>query len=112
MQIMPATGSQLAANLGWPADYDDERSLSPGDKHPTRRPLPGFTAGILWWKFICRLAAYNGGPGNTMIWNDLAQGDLDLLLEVVRIQETRDYIRRVVENFAIYRGLYGRGSGG
>ena len=39
------------------------------------------------------LAAYNAGPGNAIAWRDLAGNDPDLLLEVIRFQETRDYIR-------------------
>jgi soluble lytic murein transglycosylase len=56
------------------------------------------------------LAAYNGGPGNAVEWQQLAQGDPDLFLETVRAQETRDYIRRIYEIYAIYRRLYGPSS--
>ncbi len=41
------------------------------------------------------LAAYNGGPGNTLYWQELAGEDMDLFLETIRIQETRNYIRLI-----------------
>jgi soluble lytic murein transglycosylase len=54
------------------------------------------------------LAAYNGGPGNTLIWKELAGSeDPDLFLETVRIEETRNYIRLINEIHAVYRWLYG-----
>jgi len=52
------------------------------------------------------LAAYNAGPGNASVWKELAGDDQDLLLEVVRFQETRDYIRFIYEIYTIYRTLY------
>jgi len=52
------------------------------------------------------LAAYNGGPGNAIAWNGLANDDPDLFLEVVRFQETRDYIRLIYEIYGAYRTIY------
>ncbi|MEJ5225628.1 MAG: transglycosylase SLT domain-containing protein, partial [Anaerolineales bacterium] len=52
------------------------------------------------------LAAYNGGPGNAAAWQELSNGDQDLLLEVVRFEETRNYIRYIYEVFNIYKTLY------
>jgi soluble lytic murein transglycosylase len=54
------------------------------------------------------LAAYNGGPGNAMEWQKLAPNDPDLFLEVIRFEETRNYIDSVYELFNIYRRLYDR----
>ena len=44
---------------------------------------------------ICRVGFY-----------ELAGDDLDLLLEIVRFQETRDYIRFIYEIYNTYRTLY------
>ena len=52
------------------------------------------------------LAAYNAGPGNASAWKELAPDDQDLLLETIRFQETRDYIRFIYEIYTIYRTLY------
>jgi soluble lytic murein transglycosylase len=54
------------------------------------------------------LAAYNAGPGNASVWWELSGGDPDLFLEIIRYEETRDYIRGIYEVFSIYRRLYDR----
>jgi soluble lytic murein transglycosylase len=52
------------------------------------------------------LAAYNGGPGNALQWYQLGAGDPDLMLESIRFDETRQYIRNIYEIYVIYRRLY------
>jgi soluble lytic murein transglycosylase len=108
MQIMPATGEQLAAELAWPEDYTVEDLY---------RPYVSMRFGANYLKkqrnlfegdLFAMLAAYNGGPGNTLIWKELAgSDDPDLFLETVRIEETRNYIRLINEIHAVYRWLYG-----
>ena len=106
MQIIPATGEQIAGELNWPALYDS-RDLY--------RPLVSVRFGayyiarnrdLLDGSLYGSLAAYNGGPGNALVWNELAQGDPDLFVEVIRFEETRDYIRSIYEIFNTYRSLY------
>jgi soluble lytic murein transglycosylase len=60
---------------------------------------------VAWY---AALAAYNGGPGNAIAWKELANGDPDLFLEVVRFEETRNYIRGISEIFSLYRRIYDR----
>ena len=55
---------------------------------------------------VYALASYHAGPGATLIWFNLANGDLDLFIEVTRFEDTRNYIRWIYEQFAIYRNLY------
>jgi soluble lytic murein transglycosylase len=52
------------------------------------------------------LAAYNAGPSSVEVWLGLSGTDPDLFVEVVRYEETRTYIRRIYENFWMYRMLY------
>ena len=108
MQIMPDTGAQLADQLAWPEDYtiDDLNrpyvSLVFGT-HYLRQQLNLFNGDL-----FAMLAAYNGGPGNTIAWKGFIEsGDPDLFLEVIRIEETRNYIRLINEIYYIYRWLYG-----
>jgi len=54
------------------------------------------------------LAAYNGGPGNTSIWEGLANNDPDLFLETIRITETRTYIMQIFEFYGLYVRLYAK----
>ncbi len=53
------------------------------------------------------LAAYNGGPGNSARWYDVAGGDLDAFVDTVNFPETRLYIERIYEGYNAYRHLYG-----
>ncbi len=106
MQIIPDTGQQIATELGWPPVYDQEDLYRPlvsvrfGSYylHKTRDMLGGDIYG--------GLAAYNAGPGNALVWSQLAGNDPDLFLEIIRFQETRDYIRFIYEIYSTYRSLY------
>ncbi len=106
MQIMPATGESIAEQMGWPTGYNNESLYSPYVSvrlgtfylHSNRRYLDG--------NLYAALAAYNAGPGNAAIWKNLAGSDPDLLLEIIRFQETRDYIRGIYEIYSTYRSIY------
>lgn len=110
MQIMPATGAEIAGSMSWPADYSEDALFRPevsirmGARYLDRQ-RDYFNGSV-----HAALAAYNGGPGNTIIWNELGQNDPDLLLEVIRADETRKYITQIYEFFNIYRLLYERGN--
>ena len=106
MQVIPDTGQQIASELAWPPEYD------PGDLH---RPIVSVRFGsyylsrnrdLLDGNWYAALAAYNAGPGNAIAWRDLAGNDPDLLLEIIRFEETRNYIRFIYEIFSTYRSLY------
>lgn len=108
MQIVPSTGREIAAELNWPPNYTDDDLY---------RPLVSITLGSHYlanWRdrldgdLYAALAAYNAGPGNASAWHKLAQNDPDLFLEVIRYEETRNYIRGVYEFFNLYRRIYSR----
>lgn len=107
MQIIPATGEQIASELNWPPLFDSEDLYRPivsvrfGSYylHKTQDMLSGSVYG--------GLAAYNAGPGNALVWNQLAGNDPDLLLEIIRFEETRNYIRYIYEIYSTYRTIYG-----
>lgn len=108
MQIMPATGESIAFDGEWPPGFTSEDLYRPyvsvrlgADYLATQRDYFG---GDLY----AALAAYNAGPGNTLTWLELADGDRDLFLEIIRFPETQDYIRGIYEVFSIYRYLYDR----
>ena len=108
MQIIPATGEEIASRLDWPEEFTHEDLY---------RPIVSLTLGadyLSTWRdyfdgdIYAALAAYNGGPGNAIAWKKIAPDDPDLFLEVIRFEETRNYIRGVYEIFTIYRRLYSR----
>jgi soluble lytic murein transglycosylase len=107
MQVIPATGEQIARELNWPPAYDSEDLY---------RPIVSVRFGAYYLdknidmfdgNIYPGLAAYNAGPGNAIVWNELAGSDPDLLLEIIRFEETRNYIRFIYEIFNTYRTLYG-----
>ena len=108
MQIMPATGESVAANAQWPSGFTIDDLY---------RPIVSINLGADYLDaqrdyfdgdLFAALSAYNAGPGNTLVWLELADGDPDLFLEIIRFPETQDYIRGIYEVFTIYRELYDR----
>lgn len=108
MQIMPATGQEIANSMGWPANFTPEDLYRPlvsirlGARYLNRQ-ITYFDGDIM-----AALTAYNAGPGNTQIWKSLTTSDPDLFFEIVRINETRQYITHIAEFLYIYRNLYER----
>ncbi len=106
MQVIPATGREIAAALGWPG-YDTSDLYKPhvsvafGTYYLARQR--DYFDGDLY----AALAAYNGGPGNAARWREAAQSDPDLLLETITLNETRTYLLRVREHLEMYQRLYG-----
>lgn len=108
MQIIPETGLEIATALNWPENYTNEDLY---------RPVVSIQLGtdyLAKWRdhfggdLYAALAAYNGGPGNAINWQSLSNGDPDLFLEVIRFNETRNYIRGISEIYSIYRRIYDR----
>jgi soluble lytic murein transglycosylase len=108
MQIMPATAKDEVVRMGWPPNYNDSDlyrpvvSVSLG-AHYLARLLDLFDGNI-----FAALAAYNGGPGNAQAWNDMANNDPDLLVEVIRPDETRTYLKQIFTFTKIYEQVYQR----
>jgi soluble lytic murein transglycosylase len=106
MQIMPATGQEIAGQLNWPENFTTDDLYRPFinvrfGAHYLARQRKAFDGDL-----YATLAAYNGGPGNTYFWRQLAPADPDLFLEVVRAAETRTYIMQISSFMQTYRRLY------
>jgi soluble lytic murein transglycosylase len=106
MQITPSTGQFIVDNLGWPPNYSTEDLY---------RPFVSIGLGATYLMdqrlrfngdLSTALAAYNAGPDAAAIWRDLAGSDNDLFVEVIRFEETRNYIRSIYEIYSMYRSLY------
>jgi soluble lytic murein transglycosylase len=110
MQIMPSTGGSIAGELGWPINYDADKLYRPFVSIAFGSYYLASNRSSLQGDLYAALAAYNGGLGYALEWKQLSQGDPDLFLESVRFAESRDYIRSIYENYAIYRRLYGPGT--
>jgi soluble lytic murein transglycosylase len=106
-QVIPLTGAEIAQKLNI-EDFSVPDLL---------RPLVSIRFGARYLRdqlnlfdgdLFLALAAYNGGPGNASRWREsLPAADMDLFVELVDSVETRAFVKVVLENYAMYRFLYG-----
>ncbi|HEV8357077.1 MAG TPA: lytic transglycosylase domain-containing protein [Gemmatimonadales bacterium] len=105
MQVLPSLGASLARAEGlrdWdPALlYQPEINLHFGLTHLAQmlKRYPRLEAA---------LAAYNAGGRPAELWLGLrGADDPEVFIERVQYVETRDYVRRILRNLAVYRVLY------
>jgi len=83
MQIVPATGAEIAGEVDWPPAYSSEDLFRPIVSVRFGAHYLDKNRDLLDGNLYAGLAAYNAGPGNALAWRDLAGNDLDLLLEVI-----------------------------
>lgn len=108
MQIMPYTATQVLRLLGEAAT--DEKNLF----------LPDVNI-RLGTRYLSRLqkkfqgqvpliaAGYNSGPHRVFSWlSTFGNLNMDEFIEHVPFVETRNYVKKVVRNYAIYNEIYGR----
>ena len=109
MQIMPATGAQIAQELDLGKDY----SLT--------TPADNIKMGVWYLKSrhdvfdgnsLLAVASYNAGAGPVNRWlKDFGHLPLDALAESITYPETRGYVKRVFTSYWIYQHLYGKSTG-
>jgi len=92
--------------MGWPPNYTQDDLYSPYVSVRMGTYYFSSIRNLFDGDLYATLAAYNGGPGFAQTWKDISNGDPDLMLEVTRKSETRDYIRGIYEIYSIYRSLY------
>ena len=106
MQILPSVGASLAASHKYPIWnvallLEPDVSLELGTAHlasSLKRDAPPARA----------LAAYNAGASRVTRWLQRpGTDDPELFAEWIPFTETRDYVRIVQRNAAVYRALYG-----
>ncbi len=106
MQIIPSTGQSLADELGWPPGYVVDDLYRPVVSVRLGTHYMAAQRDLFDGDLFAALAAYNAGPGNALIWKELAPNDPDLFLEVIRLGQPRDYIRAIYWAFSHYSALY------
>ena len=106
-QVMPLTGSEIAQKLSI-EDFSASDLLRPLVSIPFGAHYLGDQLDLFDGNLFLALAAYNGGPGNADRWQQsLPTADMDLFVELMDITETRTFVKVVLENYAMYRFLYG-----
>jgi soluble lytic murein transglycosylase len=106
MQVMPETGRGLASGAGirqWDADllFNPEINVALGTRFlaDQMRAYNGSLPSVF--------AAYNAGPGRIRTWSRFPEyRDEELFTERIPFTETRDYVKILTRNTAVYRGLY------
>jgi soluble lytic murein transglycosylase len=107
MQVLPATGRDLAQRLGV-SRFDDEIL-----KHAEFNAHLGMAylddqLNDFAGRLPVVLAAYNAGPHRITRWREFPEfPDDDLFAERIPFAETRDYVKIVQNNARIYEALYG-----
>lgn len=106
MQLMPGTDAKLSRDLG----LKGKRNAH----DPSQNVLKGVTyVNQLYSQYgnlVLALAAYNAGPGNVNKWlarygdprNFSSEYQAVDWIESIPYNETRNYVKKVLENFAIY----------
>ena len=107
MQVMPATGARLAAAAGmedWDAEmlYHPEINVHLGTRYVAQH-LEEYDGSL-----PSVFSAYNAGAHRVEWWSEFAEYEDDLqFTERIPYRETRDYVKILTRNRAIYAGLYG-----
>ena len=115
MQLMPATASFIANKMQLP--FAAERLTADGIYNILLgRAYLETLIEDFGGSYALAIAGYNAGPGRVRQWlrdyGDPRGGNIDMVdwIENIPINETRNYVQRVLENLQIYRGQVGRNS--
>ncbi len=107
MQIMPSTGEEIARRIGkkghersmlFKGDYNV--LLGCGHLSRLRETFDG--------SLELSLAAYNAGEANARAWQRrFRDHEMEVFIDNIPLFETRNYIKRILSNYAQYKALYG-----
>ena len=106
MQVLPSVGGELVGDFGIDWDpvllYQPDVNLDFGIRH-----LDAALEQLQWPERA--LAAYNAGLDRATRWRAIrgVETDPEIFVERIPFAETRDYVRRVLANQAMYLAIYG-----
>lgn len=106
LQLMPATAERLSSELGLVFEpsrlHEPALNLRLGARY-LRKLLDWFDGNV-----PLAVASYNAGPVAVRRWLESSAAlELDLFVARIPYEETRNYVERVVSNYARYRYLRG-----
>lgn len=107
MQIMPATGKDIASRLNTTIEDSDLLKPEINIKFGTfyiSSMLKTFSGDI-----DRAMAAYNGGPGNVSRWNNSSLGKTkEDFPTAITYFETQEYITKIKNSYHVYKWLYSK----
>jgi soluble lytic murein transglycosylase len=106
-QIIPTTADDIARHLAL-TDFDYDDLYRPSVSIPMGAFYLGYVGDQTADDAAATLAGYYAGPGNASLWQNLAHGDPDLFVEVIRLPDAKRYVQTTFEYFEEYRVLYGK----
>ncbi|GAB5481834.1 MAG: lytic transglycosylase domain-containing protein [Parasphingorhabdus sp.] len=114
MQLMPGTAREQSGKIGLSYNLS---GLTGDPQYNIRLGSSYFQRMLSYYggSYPLAAAAYNAGPGNVNKWlrrnGDPRQGGIDWLkwIEDIPISETRNYVKRVLENAVVYDTMNPRG---
>ena len=105
LQMIPPTTQRVAKELGVP--YDPGRLYEPAYNVQTGSWYIGHLLEKFKGQIPIGAGSFNSGPRPVMKWLDQnGDRDMDELVELVPYTQTREYMKKVTENYARYRYLY------
>jgi len=105
LQMIPPTTRRVAQQLGIP--YDPGRLYEPAYNIQTGSWYIGHLLAKFKHQVPLGSGSFNSGPRPVMKWIDMyGDREMDELVELVPYTQTREYMKKVTENYARYRYLY------
>jgi len=107
MQVMPATGREVARKLG--LAYSEARLDDPAYNVRLGSTYFGQVLRMFDGRTELALAGYNGGPYRMKrLWREAGpRAELDFFLESLPIEESKNYVKRVLVFSDSYERMYG-----
>ncbi len=105
-QVMPATGRYIAQQLGY-SNFNETDLFRPHLAIEFGAEYIAEQLNLFDGNVAATLAAYNAGPGRAIDWVELSGGSFDALILTIQFEETKLYLERIYNHYAIYKALYG-----
>ena len=106
MQLMPATAKWVAHRMGM-QDYSWARVTDTGVNAALGTYYLRHVLDDLDGNPVLAAAAYNAGPGRARKWRDARPLEGAIYAETIPFNETRDYVKKVMNNTMYYAALLG-----
>ena len=106
MQLMPATAKWVAHRMGM-QDYSWTRVTDTGVNAALGTYYLRHVLDDLDGNPVLAAAAYNAGPGRARKWRDTRPLEGAIYAETIPFNETRDYVKKVMNNTMYYAAILG-----